>query len=279
MKNFNQLTAIALLIATCGSIGCQTFRDGEKVAMAKPKLIEKLDVPNGIPWKAKKPPKPGIPERIVATWTDTVLQKPSNGMQPASAERGFGGRLFFHNNREAKPIAVEGQLVIYAFDETDRKLTDNQPTRRYVFPADQFAKHQSESEEFGISYSVWLPWDKVGGDQTEVSLIARFEPLRGGNLLVSEQAKQRLPGKLTMPAIEQAIVKKEKITAKVEQVSHTAAISPQASAPAITAKQETGGLQTTTITLPQRSRFGAGGAAKSSGLRTNVTYSPPGPRR
>lgn len=267
----SHLKTIALLLSTCALVGCQTFRDGEKVAMARPKLIEKFDVPNGVPWKAKKPPKPGIPSRIVATWTDTVLQKPGIG-----AERGFGGRLFFHDNKGPKPIAVEGQLVVYAFDETDREITDNKPTRRYVFPAEQFAKHQSESEEFGTSYSVWLPWDKVGGDQTEVSLIARFEPLKGGGLLVSEQARQRLPGKIGVPQVEQAIVKQEKLAPEIQQASHTTdVVKPLAKAPASTTSKQ-GSLQTTTITLPKNSKFGGAKSKPTAGLRTKVTYSTPG---
>jgi hypothetical protein len=43
---------------------------------------------------------------------------------------------------------------------------------------------------------VWLPWDGADGPSTEVSLVARFEPLEGGGLVVSEQARQRLPGRV-----------------------------------------------------------------------------------
>lgn len=145
-------------------------------------------VTNPLEWGADPDgPRGGDPERVVATWVDTVRNQA--GQQ---AERGFGGRVYFYD-RGADPITVEGRLVVYAFDETNRLSTDHQPTRRFVFPAEQLARHMSESE-IGPSYSLWLPWGSVEGAPTRVSLIARFEPTRGGGLIVSDQATQRLPG-------------------------------------------------------------------------------------
>jgi hypothetical protein len=140
-------------------------------------------------------PQEGIPVRMVGTWVDTVHTKAGE-----PAERGFGGRLVFYAAKEDKPILVDGQLVVYAFDETGRAVTDNKPTRRYVFPPDQMPLHMSESE-LGASYSFFLPWDEVGGPQTEVSLICRFEP-KGGAVISSEQTRHRLPG--TIPTTKLA---------------------------------------------------------------------------
>src|SRR5919106_8623 len=68
-------------------------------------------------------PEEGTPVRVVGTWTDTVLSQA--GKKP---QRGFGGRLTFYAEGEEKPILVDGQLVVYAFDETGREPTDNKPT-------------------------------------------------------------------------------------------------------------------------------------------------------
>jgi hypothetical protein len=100
----------------------------------------------------------------------------------------------FYGRDEKKPILVDGQLVVYAFDETGRDPADNRPTRRYVFPVDQVPRHMSISE-VGASYSFWLPWDEAGGPRTEVSLICRFEP-KGGAVITSEQTRHLLPGAL-----------------------------------------------------------------------------------
>jgi len=144
------------------------------------------------PWSSDED-EPQTPQRIVGSWTDTVLH--TVGKQP---QRGFGGRLIFYGDDKEKPILVEGQLVVYAFDETERDPTDNKPTRRYVFPPDQVARRMSKTS-LGPSYSFWLPWDDVGGKQTEVSLIARFEPTKGA-LIMSEQTRHLLPG-ATTPAL------------------------------------------------------------------------------
>ena len=133
------------------------------------------------------------PSRLVGTWTDTVLHQ--TGKKP---QRGFGGRLIFYGKDSEKPVLVDGQLVVYAFDETNREPTDNKPTRRYVFPPDQMARRMSKTE-LGPSYSFWLPWDEVGGPQTEVSLIARFEP-KDGAIVVGEQTQHLLPGESTAGA-------------------------------------------------------------------------------
>lgn len=128
------------------------------------------------------------PLRMVAFWTDTV--RTSEG-QPAM--RGFGGRLMFFEREHGKSIKVAGTLTIYAFDESAHAEEDNpRPDRKYVFTPDQFAKHYSKSE-LGHSYSVWIPWDKVGGEAKEIGLICRFTPLEGG-AVVSEQVRQALPG-------------------------------------------------------------------------------------
>jgi hypothetical protein len=138
------------------------------------------------PW-GEEEDAPVAPRRIVGTWTDAVLHQGTGKPQ-----RGFGGRLIFYSDDTEKPVLVEGQVVVYAFDETNREATDNKPTRRYVFPADQVARRMSKSE-LGPSYSFWLPWDEVGGSQTEISLVARFEPTEGP-IVVGEQTKHLLPG-------------------------------------------------------------------------------------
>ena len=71
------------------------------------------------------------------------------------------------------------------------------PRGATCFPADQMPLHMS-TNEFGASYSFFLPWDEAGGPKTEVSLICRFEPV-GGSVITGEQTRHMLPG--VMPAI------------------------------------------------------------------------------
>ena len=148
----------------------------------------KLDVAESFSWPFGSEDEPEIPDKTVAIWSDTVLYR-SN--QPAT--RGFGGRLMFYNEEQEEPIKVDGTLVVYAFDEEGRNPDNVKPDRKFVFTPEQFAKHYSKSD-IGHSYSIWLPWDEVGGLQKEVSLIARFMPQRGG-LVIGKQSRYLLPGR------------------------------------------------------------------------------------
>src|SRR6185295_11244836 len=76
--------------------------------------------------------------------------------------------------------------------ETDRDPANTTPDRKYIFTAEQFAKHYSKSP-LGHSYSVWIPWDEAGGLQTEISLLVRYLHEKG-EVVIGEQAKQVLSG-------------------------------------------------------------------------------------
>lgn len=184
------LVAIMLL----GMAGCKT-PIAEQLKFAELKKLNRH-----MPWYDEELPREGVPTRIVGNWTDTVLYQ--EGQKP---QRGFGGKLLFYDDQGDKPILVDGQLVIYAFNEIGRAPTDNMPTRRYVFPAAELPKRMSLCE-LGASYSVWLPWDEVGGPKSEVSLVSRFEP-KVGAVLVSEQTRHFLPGSESPESIAAAATK------------------------------------------------------------------------
>ena len=173
---------------------------------------------------------------MVTSWTHTVLHR--TGETP---QRGFGGRLLFFGSESDEPIRVAGQLVVYAFDETDRQPHETHPTRRYIYPADQFARLESRTK-LGASYSVWVPWDKVGGEQKHISLIARFEPT-GGPLLLGEQTKHLLPG-AGMPDTGPDKYNVQLASHQTETATPTAETKP-----APTASTE---MKTTAIPLPKR---------------------------
>ncbi len=254
--------SLSLLLAVVGMVGCQSLGEARPTD-----IVRRLDIPDGVPWKSKKKPEVKVPARIAATWTNAVRQQPGKASQ-----RGFGGRLYFYHSKDSEPVAVDGQLVVYAFDETGRKPTDNKPSRRFVFPPEQFAKHLSESE-FGVSYSVWLPWGDVAGPSADVSLIARFEPRVGGTLLVSEQATSRLPG-LGGESVElvKSSVSSEQLKPVVQQATHES--SPTLRQGDNTAQKPRRRMETTSIKLPSGSLRGA--STGHSAWRTDVSY--PGPK-
>lgn len=229
------LTSLGL--AVCLLAGCRSASTSTTAKSDKP-----WKLPNPLEWGAKSDePRIGEPERIVATWAETVRQTPGE-----PSERGFGGRVYFYD-KGADPIAVEGRLVVYAFDETDRAPTDHRPTKRFVFPADQLPRNMSVSE-IGPSYSFWLPWGTVDAPSTHVSLIARFEPVRGGGLLVSDQSRQRLPGNGLGPVGPTMIAESVNGTTVRQAGFEEQSVGARTAAPA--AKEEPRArLSTTTIKL------------------------------
>jgi hypothetical protein len=207
--------------------------------------------------KEEEKPEPEVPTRLVATWTETVLN--TAGEKP---KRGFGGRIAFFKRESEDPIRVDGQLVVYAFDETSRPSHETHPTRKYIFPPEEFVRHEGDSK-LGPSYSFWLPWDEVGGAQRNISLIARFEP-KGGPILVGEQTKHFLPGSspdvLSTPQLageeRSAVVNAVRLAAYSQ---HGAAAVPNLTAPPAgqspTSRPQ---MSTATIAVPRGLGLGAG---------------------
>ncbi|MFM9115396.1 MAG: hypothetical protein ACKOU6_04450, partial [Planctomycetota bacterium] len=113
------------------------------------------------------------PDRMVVIWAEDVVAVP--GREPT---RGFGGRISFYNAAD-KTIPVEGQLVVYGYDDSVKQTSAQRtPDRKFAFTADEFKKHFGDSQ-LGPSYSIWVPWDAAGGEQREVSLVPVFTSSQG----------------------------------------------------------------------------------------------------
>lgn len=140
-------------------------------------------------FSALKPAGPAA--KAVAAWEPAVKH---NGDQPA--ERGFGGRVYFYDAGEHKPVKVKGSVVVYAYDEEGRSVEDNVPTRSFVFDQQDLKRNYSKSK-LGHSYNFWIPWDNAGpnGKASKVSLIVRYIPQQGSSVVSSQQALY-LPGRV-----------------------------------------------------------------------------------
>ena len=90
------------VVAACLSTGCAQFNVKEKFSLA---------------FKSDKD-EPQPPSRVLAVWVDTIRY--TQGEAPT---RGFGGRLTFYTDGEEEPVKVDGDLVVYAFDEDGRNGT------------------------------------------------------------------------------------------------------------------------------------------------------------
>ncbi len=188
-----------------------------------------------------------LPSEVLPIWTDTVLHQPGK-----PGVRGFGGRLYFYENGKPDPVQVDGQLVVYAFDGAIDSPGMVAPLRKFVFTPDQLQTHHSKTS-LGNSYSVWIPWDKVGGESRTLSLVARFDGREGGTAM-SKPARMLLPGLETTTPLE------NERNSKVQLASHEGLLQPE----------DDDSIESSSIDLPpsfQRRLFGSG---RAQDLRSDV---------
>lgn len=195
-----------------------------------------------MPWGEKKSQitesKYQAPVKIVALWSPAMYNSPG---KPAT--RGFGGRLYFYNSKN-EPIPVQGQLVVYCFDDTDKTRDHKQPDRRVAFTPEQFSGHYSATE-LGASYSIWVPWDAIGNPQVEVGLVPIFTAATG-QVVMGEQSLGLLPGPES--PIQEKRLDERVLSAKATQqgdVTHIG-FDEEIGAP----RGRKGRIQTTSIALP-----------------------------
>lgn len=144
-----------------------------------------------MPWDSDEP-EYKMPIKMVVNWKDTVRYNPND-----PPIRGFGGRVHFYDESN-RPVRVEGQLTVYGYDESGPEGSDpERPDRKFVFEPDKLQTHYSMSK-LGHSYSFWVPWDRVGGEQKEI-ILAPFFRTTAGQVLMGEQTQQPLPGIVKQP--------------------------------------------------------------------------------
>jgi hypothetical protein len=195
------------------------------------------------PWGEKKPQisesKYQVPTKMAVLWTPAMYN--GAGKKPT---RGFGGRMYFYNAKN-ETIPVQGQLVVYCFNDSDKTNDHKQADRRVAFTPEQFSGHFSPTE-LGASYSIWVPWDAVGNPQVEVSLVPIFTTATG-QVVVGSQSLGLLPGPET-PIPEKRVEEKvvNPVTTRDGNVTRVG-YEEDITAPAFGASR----IQSMSITLPQ----------------------------
>ena len=232
--------ALLTLFSLVGLAGCQSLQTSWS-----PKW------PQTWPWKKQDvvaQQEKQVPLRLVAIWSPDVLTQ--LGKRPA---RGFGGRLYFYNDAN-EAVEVEGQLVVYAYDDTDGDGTQQLPCRKFAFTAEQFANHRSDSP-LGASYSVWLPWDGIDGYRRSISLVPIFTT-KAGQVVMGQQAVNMLPGRIPANQAKEPTLASQPGAAGDSEVKHASHELAAARHPRIetdraaTSSGLERAIRTTTITVP-----------------------------
>lgn len=197
-------TCWMLMIATAG---CSTLTGSKDTKNSKKEAS----------WSLFKKKDYQVPQSINVTWTYDIFTK--EGKPPT---RGFGGRLYFYNEK-SQAIPVEGELTVYGFDDTNRSHDGSSiesADKRFRFTAEQFTTHFSESE-LGASYSIWIPWDAAPGTQKKIMLIPTFKT-KDGPVLRGNAATVLLPG-VVSPEGEQRVIQASTQNG-VQRASHTSSL-------------------------------------------------------
>ncbi len=185
-----QFTSVAASVFAIAQFGCVTSPDRSllqnNVSKQEKSLLERLPLLGKNKEDEAPEPYPN-PVRLAVTWTpDTLVQ---TGRTPT---RGFGGRVFFYDEK-SRPVPVEGALMVHGFDDSSEDPEEG--VKRFAFTSEQFTRHFSQSD-LGASYSIWIPWDAIGGDQKRISLVTSFQTA-AGNTVQGTPATLLLPGKNT----------------------------------------------------------------------------------
>ena len=132
--------------------------------------------------------EPTPAQAMTVLWKESVYQVP--GKKPI---RGFGGRVFFYDQAN-NAVEANGELTIYGFDESKKDGNDTKADKKFVFEKHELDSLFSDSG-LGPSYSIWLPWDEVGGMRKTIALIPMFKT-EDKRILKSGQSINVLPGRV-----------------------------------------------------------------------------------
>ena len=187
-SRFTRLSLLCGMVVAISFSGCATgiknsMRLSSKDSMWNP--VEELRAE-----KEKESP-PAAPATMVLTWKEDVY----NDMY-----QGFGGRVFFYD-KDNNAVEAEGELVIYGFDETNKSREGDKADKAFVFRAEEFQNHKSDSA-FGVSYSVWCPWKKLGGFRKSITLVPMFvtsdqKLIKGGQTINILSGREPTPEQLS----------------------------------------------------------------------------------
>lgn len=130
------------------------------------------------------------------------LWQSSTGRDPEGLPcRGFAGQIIFLSGGSTTPLAVDGDVRIYVFDDQGT-LEERSVPRMWDFDSAAWNMHLTNSS-LGPAYSVFIPYTRPGSQQASCTIRLRLTP-KDGQPLFSETASIILPGKKVVDSIEQA---------------------------------------------------------------------------
>ena len=167
VMNHRSLAAAACLLALAsGCAQTSLFKGSAKIETATPK-------------------EPAV--KLLCIW-EAARGRGPNGMPT----RGMAGQLMFFTPSNPSPVAVEGDVRIYLFDNLGTPQEQARPIHQFDFTSESWQAHLRNGN-LGPSYHVFVPYVRGGFEQVECSLQVRFTP-KEGPVVYSEMTSVVLPG-------------------------------------------------------------------------------------
>ncbi len=174
----NNLPAVLAAVLMVGGPGCASLQ----LLSIKTDKIPTAD-----------PEHPAI--EVLAVWQ--AAEGPGLGGIPT---RGFAGQIFFFTQERAQPVAVDGKVRIYVFDNHGSAEEQARPLRQFDFDRQSWTAHLQTSK-LGPTYGVFIPYPREDYHQAVCSLRIRFTPPKGRPLF-SASSTIVLPGPPLKPSTE-----------------------------------------------------------------------------
>jgi len=163
--------------------GCQT-----------PLTVKQMQAKN--PW-AKNAAK--TPVKVVDMW-NSYAQTVADG----TVVRGMAGRVhFYDNSRENRAVKVDGNLTVYVFDGNETDPAYTKPLKVFQFKAETLPQHHSYHKSTGHSYTFFLPFDEIGGEEKSLCIITRFDDgLEKDTFVMTHPVNTMLAGRKPQQPVE-----------------------------------------------------------------------------
>lgn len=127
------------------------------------------------------------PVRCLCLWQPVETEDISG-----QAVRGFGGQIYFFAANSEEPVAVDGDVSVFVFDDVGTPSEQARPKDIQKYDSLTWGSFKNESQ-IGTNYSLFVPYKSSGQYETVCSLRVRLDRPDGGQLL-SDMASVKLAG-------------------------------------------------------------------------------------
>lgn len=145
------------------------------------------------------------PARILCLW-----EQAEGAGHDGKPTRGFAGQILLFERGDASPVAVDGRVRIYQYDDFDPDEVNPKPLHVFEFDSAAWNAHRTMGT-VGVSYNVFLPYMNKHNEPAECGLQVEFIPETGHSVTsaMTEIAVDRKQSRSRpQPALQRHVVSK-----------------------------------------------------------------------